>query len=82
MGFEQYHEPADELPPGTRTFARLKPALAPRRLVDFSGPHGWEFVNLYLQESFSFHIATPEAAVALAASEAGSATARRRRAAR
>ncbi len=23
MGFEQYHEPADELPPKTRTFARM-----------------------------------------------------------
>src|SRR5262245_63986095 len=23
MGFDQYHEPADELPPSTRTFARL-----------------------------------------------------------
>src|SRR5947208_1777723 len=62
MGFDQYHEPAGELPAATRTFARLcgsiteatweeideearsrlKPALAARKLVDFSGPRGWE----------------------------------------
>jgi hypothetical protein len=28
MGFEQYHEPANELPPETRTFARLCASLA------------------------------------------------------
>jgi hypothetical protein len=27
MGFDQYHEPADELPPETRTFARLCASL-------------------------------------------------------
>lgn len=27
MGFDQYHEPADELPPQTRTFARLCASL-------------------------------------------------------
>jgi hypothetical protein len=27
MGFDQYHEPADELPPATRTFARLCASL-------------------------------------------------------
>ena len=27
MGFEQYHEPPDELPPHTRTFARLIASL-------------------------------------------------------
>src|SRR5437763_7888548 len=27
MGFDQYHEPADELPPSTRTFARLCASL-------------------------------------------------------
>jgi uncharacterized protein len=27
MGFDQYHEPAAELPPGTRTFARLCASL-------------------------------------------------------
>ena len=27
---------------------RLKPALAARRLVDFSGPHGWEYSALNL----------------------------------
>ena len=27
MGFEQYHEPADELPPKTRTFARMITSL-------------------------------------------------------
>lgn len=27
MGFEQYHEPPDELPPATRTFARLCASL-------------------------------------------------------
>jgi hypothetical protein len=27
MGFDQYHEPPDELPPGTRTFARLCASL-------------------------------------------------------
>lgn len=27
MGFEQYHEPASELPDGTRTFARLSASL-------------------------------------------------------
>ncbi len=27
MGFDQYHEPADELPEGTRTFARLCASL-------------------------------------------------------
>lgn len=27
MGFDQYHEPAEELPPGTRTFARLCASL-------------------------------------------------------
>src|SRR5438132_1088422 len=69
MGFDQYHEPPDELPSPTRTFARLcaslteeaeaigdagwtlldeearerlAPALAARKLVDFSGPRGWE----------------------------------------
>jgi uncharacterized linocin/CFP29 family protein len=59
---------------------RLVPALAARRLVDFSGPLGWghsatnligydshdsDVVRLYFQQSFSFHVATPEAAVAL-----------------
>jgi hypothetical protein len=29
MGFDQYHEPPDELPPVTRTFARLR--IANRR---------------------------------------------------
>ena len=61
MGFDQYHEPPDELPPMNhllRSLApisdsgwtllddearqRLTPALAARKLVDFSGPHGWE----------------------------------------
>src|SRR2546423_1702835 len=62
MGFDQYHEPPDELPQETRTFARLcasltedawrliddeararlTPALAARKLVDFAGPHGWQ----------------------------------------
>ncbi|PZR67178.1 MAG: hypothetical protein DLM63_07080, partial [Solirubrobacterales bacterium] len=27
MGFDQYHEPVDELPPQTRTFARLCASL-------------------------------------------------------
>src|SRR5690349_24346743 len=27
MGFDQYHEPAEELPPATRTFARLCASL-------------------------------------------------------
>ena len=27
MGFDQYHEPANELPPATRTFARLWASL-------------------------------------------------------
>jgi hypothetical protein len=27
MGFDQYHEPADELPPQTRTFARMCASL-------------------------------------------------------
>jgi hypothetical protein len=27
MGFDQYHEPPEELPPATRTFARLCPSL-------------------------------------------------------
>jgi hypothetical protein len=27
MGFDQYHEPPDELPPATRTFARLCASL-------------------------------------------------------
>ena len=27
MGFDQYHEPPEELPPGTRTFARLCASL-------------------------------------------------------
>jgi uncharacterized protein len=27
MGFKQYHEPADELPPKTRTFARMMVSL-------------------------------------------------------
>lgn len=27
MGFDQYHEPPDELPPSTRTFARLCASL-------------------------------------------------------
>jgi hypothetical protein len=27
MGFDQYHEPANELPPETRTFARMIASL-------------------------------------------------------
>jgi hypothetical protein len=27
MGFDQYHEPANELPPETRTFARMMASL-------------------------------------------------------
>ena len=27
MGFDQYHEPPEELPPATRTFARLCASL-------------------------------------------------------
>ena len=28
MGFDQYHEPPEELPPATRTFARLCASLS------------------------------------------------------
>ena len=31
MGFDQYHEPPDELPDETRTFARLCASRSPRR---------------------------------------------------
>ena len=49
---------------------RLKPALAARRLQDVSigyESHDGDVARLYLEESFSFHVTTPEAAVALTA---------------
>jgi uncharacterized protein len=52
MGFDQYHEPPDEPPADARTFARLCASLT-------------EEAGLYLEERFSFRVATDEAAVAL-----------------
>ena len=36
MGFDQYHEPPDELPPSTRTFARMCASL-----TEEAGAIGW-----------------------------------------
>ncbi len=37
MGFDQYHEPPEELPPGTRTFARLCASLTEEAEAEASG---------------------------------------------
>jgi hypothetical protein len=98
MSFDQYHEPPDELPAETRTFARLCASLTeeaeaigwyrqrlavepdPQARAMMNDAMGEEFkhfsmyeghdaqsVQLYLEESFSFRVPTPEAAVALTA---------------
>jgi hypothetical protein len=78
VGFDQYHEPADELPAETRTLRpplrvgdrggrgdRLVRAAPPRDLsIDYLSHHA-DSIELYPEESFSFRAVTPEAAVGL-----------------
>ena len=45
MGFEQYHEPADELPPETRTFARMVTSL-----IEEAEAIGWYEQRLALEK--------------------------------
>lgn len=45
MGFEQYHEPADELPPKTRTFARMITSL-----IEEAEAIGWYEQRLALEK--------------------------------
>lgn len=45
MGFDQYHEPADELPPKTRTFARMITSL-----IEEAEAIGWYEQRLALEK--------------------------------
>ena len=45
MGFDQYHEPADELPPNTRTFARMITSL-----IEEAEAIGWYEQRLALEK--------------------------------
>ena len=48
MGFEQYHEPASELPPDTRTFARMIASL-----TEEAEAIGWYEQRLALEKDAS-----------------------------
>jgi hypothetical protein len=65
MGFDQYHEPPEELSAETRTFARLCASLKEESQAIGYSHHDADAVHLYLEESFSFRVATPEAAAPL-----------------
>ena len=58
MGFDQHHEPPGELPDPTLLESGEDLSIG---YLD----HDTDAVRLYLGETFSFRIATPEAAIAL-----------------
>ena len=67
MPTEQYHEPPGELPAEVRTFVF---DCGQDVAIGYIVVGVAEWVRLYLVESFSFRVATPEAAVSLPAAAA------------